>query len=67
MGLWLFCDILQEKQEEWWLYVSDKRTHMLITAPVQILTLKDEEEVSVDPSQKGVLTTFMYWDLICAM
>ena len=36
---------LQEKQEGWWLYVSDKKTHMLITAPVQIQTLKTEEEV----------------------
>lgn len=37
----------EEKQEGWWLYVSDKRTHMLITAPVQILTLKDEEELTL--------------------
>lgn len=51
MWMWSFCDILQEKQEGWWLYVSDKKNHMLITAPVQILTLKDEEEVSAGPSQ----------------
>lgn len=37
----------EEKQEGWWLYVSDKRNHMLITAPVQILTLKDEEELTL--------------------
>ncbi|XP_048767691.1 translocation protein SEC63 homolog [Ostrea edulis] len=37
----------EEKQEGWWLYVCDKRSHMLITAPVQILTLKDTEELTL--------------------
>lgn len=35
------------KQEGWWLYVSDKKQHMLITAPVQILTLKKKEEITL--------------------
>lgn len=37
----------EEKQEGWWLYVSDKKQHMLITAPVQILTLKETEEITL--------------------
>lgn len=42
---------LQEKQEGWWLYVCDKEDDMLITTPVYIPNLKDEEEVSVGSSQ----------------
>ena len=44
ISLILFFSITQAKQEGWWLYVSDKKQHMLITAPV--LTLKESEEVS---------------------
>ncbi|KAK3097244.1 hypothetical protein FSP39_007997 [Pinctada imbricata] len=37
----------EEKQEGWWLYVADRKGHMLITAPVQILSLKSEEELTL--------------------
>ena len=36
---------LQDKQEAWWLYVADKKRHLLITAPVHVCSLKEEEEV----------------------
>nr|KAG5706886.1 hypothetical protein BaRGS_021392 [Batillaria attramentaria] len=34
-----------EKQEAWWLYVADRKRHLLITAPVHVCSLKQEEEV----------------------
>ncbi|XP_061192090.1 translocation protein SEC63 homolog [Saccostrea echinata] len=49
----------EEKQEGWWLYVCDKKSHMLITAPVQILTLKDTEEMTLKfsaPHKPGLYT-----------
>ncbi|XP_067674081.1 translocation protein SEC63 homolog [Haliotis asinina] len=36
-----------EKQEWWWLYVADRKHHNLITAPVQICSLKKDEEVQL--------------------
>lgn len=48
-----------EKQEGWWLYVADRKKHMLITAPVQILSLKKEEEMQLKfsaPPKVGVYT-----------
>lgn len=49
----------EAKQEGWWLYVSDKKQHMLITAPVQILTLKEKEEITLKflaPGKPGAYT-----------
>ena len=37
--------LLQVKQEWWWLYIGDRKSHSLITAPVQLCSLKTEEEV----------------------
>ncbi|WAR09208.1 SEC63-like protein [Mya arenaria] len=48
-----------EKQEGWWLYVADRKNHMLVTAPVQILSLKKEEEMTLKfsaPPKVGVYT-----------
>lgn len=36
-----------EKQEAWWLYVADRKRHLLITAPVHVCSLKEEEEVKL--------------------
>lgn len=36
-----------DKHEWWWIYVADKKSHMLISAPVQICSLKESEEVSL--------------------
>lgn len=35
----------QEKQEWWWVYICDRKRHMLITSPVLICNLKDFREV----------------------
>lgn len=46
-----------EKQEAWWLYVADKKRHLLITAPVHICSLKTVEEIKLKfsaPPKKGV-------------
>ena len=40
-----FSFFLQEKQEWWWIYVTDRRKTELITPPQQIFNLKDEEKV----------------------
>lgn len=48
-----------EKQEGWWLYVADRKKHMLITAPVQILSLKTVEEMQLKfsaPPKPGIYT-----------
>ncbi|CAH1799731.1 unnamed protein product [Owenia fusiformis] len=36
-----------DKQEWWWVYVADRKHHQLITAPVQVTSLKHEEEISL--------------------
>ncbi|XP_064629178.1 translocation protein SEC63 homolog [Lineus longissimus] len=36
-----------EKHEWWWVYVTDRKNHSLITAPVQICGLKEREEVQL--------------------
>ncbi|KAL4233084.1 secretory subunit [Mactra antiquata] len=48
-----------EKQEGWWLYVADKKKHMLVTVPVQIQSLKKEEEMQLKfsaPPKIGIYT-----------
>ncbi|XP_052277344.1 translocation protein SEC63 homolog isoform X2 [Dreissena polymorpha] len=48
-----------EKQEGWWLYVADRKNNMLFTAPVHIVSLKDEKEIKVQlkaPSKVGIFT-----------
>ena len=43
----VYCPHFPEvKQEYWWLYVSDRKQRKVISAPVQICTLKDTEEVT---------------------
>ncbi|CAH3176181.1 unnamed protein product [Porites evermanni] len=37
----------EEKQEWWWIYVTDRRKTELITPPQQIFNLKDEEKVDL--------------------
>lgn len=44
----VYCPLFPEiKQEYWWLYISDRKHNKVITAPVQICTLKDIEEVEL--------------------
>ncbi|BFZ09267.1 hypothetical protein BsWGS_12306 [Bradybaena similaris] len=45
-----------EKQEGWWVYVADRKRHLLVTAPVHICSLKTEEEIQLKfsaPSKPG--------------
>ncbi|KAK6187306.1 hypothetical protein SNE40_005367 [Patella caerulea] len=46
-----------DKHEWWWLYMADRKRHLLITAPVQICSLKTEEEIQLKfcaPNTPGV-------------
>ncbi|KAK3758267.1 hypothetical protein RRG08_036537 [Elysia crispata] len=36
-----------EKQEAWWVYLADRKRHLLVTAPVHVCSLKTEEEVQL--------------------
>ncbi|XP_059158814.1 translocation protein SEC63 homolog [Physella acuta] len=36
-----------EKQEAWWVYVAERKRHLLITAPVHVCSLKKEEEIQL--------------------
>ncbi|XP_008557153.1 translocation protein SEC63 homolog [Microplitis demolitor] len=40
----LFPDV---KQEYWWVYICDRKSHTLITTPVHITSLVDKEEVQL--------------------
>ena len=45
------------KHEWWWVYLSDPKKHMLITAPVQVCSLKQREEVQLKlsaPAKPGM-------------
>lgn len=39
---------LQIKQECWWLYVADRKRNALISLPIYICSLKDQEEVNLN-------------------
>lgn len=42
----VYCPYFPDvKQECWWLYVADKKTNIIISAPIYVQTLKDTEEV----------------------
>ena len=47
----------QMKYEWWWLYVADRRNHLLITAPVQVCSLRTEEEVR-EEDKDGILQNY---------
>lgn len=36
-----------DKQEYWWCYISDRKTHLLITPPHHVTSLIDREEVEL--------------------
>jgi translocation protein SEC63 len=45
-----------DKQEFWWVYISDRKTHSLITPPYHLTSLVSEEEVELKftaPSKEG--------------
>merc|ERR1719222_1075239 len=46
-----------DKQEFWWVYISDRKTHSLITPPYHLTSLVTEEEVELKftaPSKEGI-------------
>jgi len=46
-----------DKQEFWWVYISDRKTHSLITPPYHLTSLVSEEEVELKftaPSKEGI-------------
>ncbi|CAF0726255.1 unnamed protein product [Didymodactylos carnosus] len=56
-----FCPFFPEiKQECWWLYVADRKHHSLISAPVYLCTLKDEEEIEVKFSAPKTPGQYVY-------
>ncbi|CAG0891185.1 unnamed protein product [Darwinula stevensoni] len=47
----------EEKQEFWWLYISDRKNRSLITSPYHVTTLMDQEEIPLKfsaPSKPGI-------------
>jgi len=46
-----------DKQEFWWVYISDRKTHSLITPPYHLTSLVNQEEVELKftaPSKEGI-------------
>lgn len=46
-----------DKQEFWWVYISDRKSHSLITPPYHLTSLVNEEEVELKftaPNKEGV-------------
>merc|ERR1719208_22880 len=46
-----------DKQEFWWVYISDRKTHSLITPPYHLTSLVSEEEVELKftaPNKEGI-------------
>uniref|UniRef100_A0A673GMX3 Translocation protein SEC63 homolog n=1 Tax=Sinocyclocheilus rhinocerous TaxID=307959 RepID=A0A673GMX3_9TELE len=39
----------EEKQEWWWLYIADRKEQTLVSMPSHVCTLKDTEEVRLQP------------------
>lgn len=37
----------KEKQEYWWVYISDRKSHTLLTSPYHVTSLVDTEEVQL--------------------
>lgn len=57
----VFCPYFPEiKQEYWWLYMADRKKKQIITAPTQICTLKDHEEVELKFLAPKVPGTYTY-------
>lgn len=51
--------VLQDKQEYWWVYISDRKSHTLLTAPYHVTALVDVEEIQLKftaPRWPGVYT-----------
>ncbi|CAF2060985.1 unnamed protein product [Rotaria magnacalcarata] len=57
----VFCPFYPEiKQECWWLYVADRKQHALISAPIYLCNLKDDDEIEVKFSAPKLLGHYVY-------
>uniref|UniRef100_H2YM46 J domain-containing protein n=1 Tax=Ciona savignyi TaxID=51511 RepID=H2YM46_CIOSA len=52
-----------EKQEWWWVYVCDRKRHLLLTAPVMVCNLREEQEIELKfpAPQKPGRYTYQVW------
>lgn len=39
--------IVQDKQEYWWCYICDRKSHTLLTAPAHVTALVDTHELQL--------------------
>ncbi|XP_049794094.1 translocation protein SEC63 homolog [Schistocerca serialis cubense] len=49
----------EDKQEYWWVYISDRKSHTLLTSPYHVTALVEEEEVQLKftaPRWPGIYT-----------
>jgi translocation protein SEC63 len=55
-----FCTkIIQDKQEYWWVYISDRKSRTLLTTPYHVTALVEQEEAQLKftaPRWPGVYT-----------
>lgn len=57
----VYCPYFPEvKQEFWWLYVADRKKRQIISAPNQICSLKDKEEIDLKFMAPTVPGTYTY-------
>jgi translocation protein SEC63 len=51
--------MIQDKQEYWWVYISDRKSRTLLTSPYHVTALVEEDEVQLKftaPRWPGVFT-----------
>lgn len=57
----VYCPYFPEvKQEYWWLYIADRKKKQIISAPTQICTLKDTEEIELKFLAPKIPGTYSY-------
>jgi translocation protein SEC63 len=57
----VYCPYFPEiKQEYWWLYIADRKKKQIISAPTQICSLKDTEEVELKFLAPKIPGTYSY-------
>ncbi|CAM4882334.1 unnamed protein product [Rotaria socialis] len=57
----VFCPFYPEiKQECWWLYVADRKQHALISVPIYLCNLKDDDEIEVKFSAPKLRGHYVY-------
>ena len=49
-----------EKFEWWWVYLADKKSHNLITAPLQVCSLQDREDLQLKFTAPSIPGQYIY-------